>query len=1553
MASLSPPGSPVAATTPDRITHDSDDEASPPPTATRTPPTARRIAINRSQSIRSAARRKSMHGGKLNNMAMAFARFQVPRADPVSPVVAHATIAVVLDTVAAEAKRVEVPNGIDNEDEATPHASSEWLPTDKPVAADAVHDDNDEHDAVHANADENDDATLPSLPSHASDATLTASLSSLMLGTDSALKDAMAHLTRPSPPRGTHARPRPAAGRARKPPTPTKKPAPAAPDVSTAALAQRLAISEQAIAALTHAGRDAEAKAAHLAATCASLQAHVAAVEAQRDEAVLAAHAQVAKAAEKVALLEQQLQHHDLELHTKAGDVHRAYAEAARLKDKYAAVLDENDALREENAVAKEQLAGMAKHAKAETEAARRKVAAAAREKQEMLAALEAAHSENETLKRRLTKALAAAHNNSPNGGMSRRHRRWSKLRKPAASSSDDDSDSDASSVVSRGSAADRARAPTPTTTTSLLLEQTQVELRTVQEHVVALEDENRALREELAVLGTENDELHLLFEHSREALAQLEAERDLVAANADLGGSLAAEMDPSRMVPKFNQAVQVDPAELEPLDVVEEVVEETPRVEDVAAALAAAVDEAEAEFEAEAEPEPAAEKQDDQAVTVPVPPPKLVARDVPEAPADPEPAADETATIADSIAVAAPESVADIADLEPAASPKPQPTPTVRVSIDDGSVTIGAEAVAEGYIILPYYLRNRIDRATQTRGGTTTTRSLSMPSLGDLLRTSTPPVPPVPSDAGGASPRPGGARSKLRPLSSVELGERLSEIQNMGRHLRARARTASNRGSVARLSMVADDDDASVRERFEALFRAPAPPLPTSPPALLLPALGAATPVGGAADLVHPRPQPAVAARELSTIMEVPSPRASRGEAISPDMMPSNLLSPASLCMPTLTRVKPGASPAMPGAVPLVPPVRSQSAQLAFESKLVIASNGASSPPSDNATTTTPAPAPALAPASKTPPTTRRTGGNRTSMLGPLPRPLPVPYTTHMMLTPSYYADDDLDDDWSTVIGASVVGGNAAKKRSWDDPANVAETASNATSAAAGTGVAPAVRARMMKSYNRNRRSQALRASMIGDMPALPTTGATAVVPPAITAFSFGAGGGNPFTFSSSSSSVALGPASTVPHADARAHHLSRLFLGTWMLKADRRDRNLRPRFFWINHTDLREDVTVMWAKTNPFVKDAKEKKPKEAVFKCLTIMDVWQSNRGLKKTILRNSPKSKGAKRDSTNMDVETLLIINTGTRQLHLRAPTPEDHEAWFQGLSFLVDERRKAQALPHDTDEKAAAALANAGARPPTQFKAAATAVMVAGALAGRPSPLRKPRSGSASNLGGTTSMSSLSVSAVGAPPHTSASVVESSSVSASHHHTNFARSSSAASSLGVGAVPLDPTATSRPRAESNASSIAAPSTTSPTRHAAVAAASSALGLSWPLLRKSSKSSATDAATHGTLLSSVSDASYPERSSSLAAAMTVDRVTSPPAMSTVSRSGSRSGASSVSGSGSRSPQVENGSGGTTSRIASIMAKMRNGNRATASARNGSGSSASSAVSAPNAE
>ncbi|KNE72438.1 hypothetical protein AMAG_20521 [Allomyces macrogynus ATCC 38327] len=140
----------------------------------------------------------------------------------------------------------------------------------------------------------------------------------------------------------------------------------------------------------------------------------------------------------------------------------------------------------------------------------------------------------------------------------------------------------------------------------------------------------------------------------------------------------------------------------------------------------------------------------------------------------------------------------------------------------------------------------------------------------------------------------------------------------------------------------------------------------------------------------------------------------------------------------------------------------------------------------------------------------------------------------------------------------------------------------------------------------------------------------------------------------------------------------------------------------------DEEEKPPVMWAQTNPFVKDAKEKKPKEAVFKCLTIMDVWQSNRGLKKTILRNSPKSKGAKRDSTNMDVETLLIINTGTRQLHLRAPTPEDHEAWFQGLSFLVDERRKAQVLPHDTDEKAAAALANAGARPPTQFKAAATA-----------------------------------------------------------------------------------------------------------------------------------------------------------------------------------------------------------------------------------------------------
>ncbi|KNE72223.1 hypothetical protein AMAG_20558 [Allomyces macrogynus ATCC 38327] len=1407
-------------------------------------------------------------------MAMAFARFQVPRADPVSPVVAHASVAVVPDTVAVEAK---VPG---DEDEATPHASREWLPTDKPADDDneAVHND-DVLDAAHADPDahdhsddELDAATLPSLPSHTSDATLTASLSSLMLGTDSALKDAMAHLTRP-------------------------------------------------------------------------LQAHVAAVEAQRDEAVLAAHAQVAKAAEKVALLEQQLQSHDLELHTKAGDVHRAYAEAARLKDKYAAVLDENDALREENAVAKEQLAGMAKHAKAETEAARRKVAAAAREKQEMLAALEAAHSENETLKRRLTKALAAAHNNSPNGGMSRRHRRWSKLRKPAASSSDDDSDSGASSVVSRAS--DRARAPTPTTTTSLLLEQTQVELRTVQEHAVALEDENRALREELAVLGTENDELHLLFEHSREALAQLEAERDLVAASADLGGSLAAEMDPSRMVPKFNQAVQVDPAELEPLEVAVEDVEVTPRVEDVAAALAAAVDEAETEFEAEAEPEPPAEKQDDEAVAVPSPPPKLVARDVPEAPAEPEPAADETATIADSIAVAAPESVADIA-VEPAASPTPKPQPTIRVSVDDGSVTIGAEAVAEGYIILPYYLRNRVDRATQTRGGTTTTRSLSMPSLGDLLRTSTPPVPPVPSDAGGASPRPGGARSKLRPLSSVELGERLSEIQNMGRHLRARARTASNRGSVARLSMVADDDDASVRERFEALFRAPAPPLPTSPPALLLPALGSATPSAMPADLVHPRPQPAVAARELSTIMEVPSPRASRGEAMSPEMMPSNLLSPASLCMPTLTRVKPGASPAMPGAVPLVPPARSQSAQLAFESKLVIASNGASSPPTTTGTTT---PASAPAPAPKTPPTTTRRSGNRTSMLGPLPRPLPVPYTTHMMLTPSYYADDDLDDDWSTVIGASVVG-NAAKKRSWDDPANAAaETGSNATSAT-GTAVAPAVRARMMKSYSRNRRSQALRASMIGDLPGAPAAAGTAVVPPAITAFSFGAGGGNPFTFPSTSSSVALGPASTVPHADARAHHLSRLFLGTWMLKADRRDRNLRPRFFWINHTDLREDVTVMWAKTNPFVKDAKEKKPKEAVFKCLTIMDVWQSNRGLKKTILRNSPKSKGAKRDSTNMDVETLLIINTGTRQLHLRAPTPEDHEAWFQGLSFLVDERRKAQALPHDSDEKAAAALANAGARPPTQFKAAATAVMVAGALAGRPSPLRKPRSGSASasNLGGTTSMSSLSVSAVGAPPLTSASVVE----SGSHHHHHFARSSSAASSLGVGAVPLDPTVGPRPRAESNASSTA-PSTTSPTRHAAVAAASSALCLSWPLLRKSSKSSATDAATHGTLLSSVSDSSYPERSSSLAAAMTVDRVTSPTAGSgsTVSRSGSRSGASSVSGSGSRSPQVEHGSGGTTSRIASIMAKMRNGNRATSSARNGSGSSASSAVGAPIAE
>ncbi|KAI9189131.1 hypothetical protein H9P43_000559 [Blastocladiella emersonii ATCC 22665] len=178
---------------------------------------------------------------------------------------------------------------------------------------------------------------------------------------------------------------------------------------------------------------------------------------------------------------------------------------------------------------------------------------------------------------------------------------------------------------------------------------------------------------------------------------------------------------------------------------------------------------------------------------------------------------------------------------------------------------------------------------------------------------------------------------------------------------------------------------------------------------------------------------------------------------------------------------------------------------------------------------------------------------------------------------------------------------------------------------------------------------------------------------------------------------------------ADSRAVHLPRLFLGTWMLKTNRRDRNPQPRFFWINQTDLRGDITVMWAKRNPFVHsdrppgsaadwghghaaaavgngaDPAAEGGAGAIVKTLTVMDVVQSNRGTRKVVLHR-PAAIDAHSSTTphavpaeRMDVTTFLVIYTRNRHLHLQAATREDHEAWFLGLSYLLDARRHSMGL----------------------------------------------------------------------------------------------------------------------------------------------------------------------------------------------------------------------------------------------------------------------------------
>jgi hypothetical protein len=158
----------------------------------------------------------------------------------------------------------------------------------------------------------------------------------------------------------------------------------------------------------------------------------------------------------------------------------------------------------------------------------------------------------------------------------------------------------------------------------------------------------------------------------------------------------------------------------------------------------------------------------------------------------------------------------------------------------------------------------------------------------------------------------------------------------------------------------------------------------------------------------------------------------------------------------------------------------------------------------------------------------------------------------------------------------------------------------------------------------------------------------------------------------------------------DHRAEYLPRLFLGTWMLKSDRHNRNAHARFFWINHTDLRADITMMWSTTNPFAKEDKaphslgatgrrvaaavgvRSKDTSTTVKSLAVTAIVQSNQGRHKTVLQPGLNH----RENTDLDVATYLVIFTSSgRQLRLQAPSQAEHDAWFFGVSYLLDARKR--------------------------------------------------------------------------------------------------------------------------------------------------------------------------------------------------------------------------------------------------------------------------------------
>ncbi|ORZ33277.1 hypothetical protein BCR44DRAFT_1206171 [Catenaria anguillulae PL171] len=188
------------------------------------------------------------------------------------------------------------------------------------------------------------------------------------------------------------------------------------------------------------------------------------------------------------------------------------------------------------------------------------------------------------------------------------------------------------------------------------------------------------------------------------------------------------------------------------------------------------------------------------------------------------------------------------------------------------------------------------------------------------------------------------------------------------------------------------------------------------------------------------------------------------------------------------------------------------------------------------------------------------------------------------------------------------------------------------------------------------------------------------------------------PAPWSNQPTSPTAAAAATILPNHPGAVHIPRLFLGTWMLKWDRRNKIAHPRFFWINHTDLREGVTVLWAKHNPFIPGdrpplrgnaddlwwgaaaagsgpgtpvkggSKASTKVQQLVKSVNVTDAVQSHRGRGKLVWDNGK----TKRVGSN-ELTTFLVIHTRTRYMDLQAPTPEDHKAWFEGLNILSRSR----------------------------------------------------------------------------------------------------------------------------------------------------------------------------------------------------------------------------------------------------------------------------------------